>query len=290
MIREEQAYISVIQWPTGLDEAGARSILTSILGVDAYHARLRARQRLPGIVARIPAAHADTIIAALARRGVRAFAAAESSFAAMGPMIRAKRVMPTDDPSTFTFETWNGQRSEFDIRDLFLMVRGSPSTVVRRTTRDQGNESSVLVGYMTMGLAGAMMASMNNRIPRTEQRSTLTEILDLHFFTGAWLRLDGHKFCFDILGQARGLSDRANMDALTALLGTAAPHVLIDHGFASFRSPPEFIRTQVRGFSGEGGSFTSGLPAFDFYSGWACILYQTTSPAWKLGGPDAEEP
>lgn len=282
MSRPQRAYISVVQWPSGAYEDEAAALLETALGIDAYQATMRVRQGAPGIVGRVSAAEATAVIDSLREHGAIAFAASESDFASLGRPARVKRISSLDG-AWCVLQTWGGDFFSISVRDVFVMIRGSPSVFERRTERGPATGRQIAMGYMLYGVSGGLLAAERGD-KRISKKTSLSEMLDLHLRTGAWLRLDGDKFSFDILGASRGLADRPNMDQLLERLAAAAPRAIVDANFARFKCPREFIRTWVRSFSADATTVTSNAGAFDFYSAWTCLMYRAVSPDWKSDG------
>jgi len=64
------------------------------------------------------------------------------------------------------------------------------------------------------------------------------------------------------------------MDRLGVLLAEQAPRALVDMNFQSFRCPPDVIQTYFAG-GPDGIRRRSQHGAFDFYSVWAALMYNS---------------
>ena len=286
MSRPERAYLSVIQWPSSYDEDDAAALVADVLSLDLYSARQRVRQGVPGIISRIQGLDAPRIVQRLTDAGVLAFAAAESDVREMGRPIRV-RGFASINSAQCTIETFDHGRITFPTDGIFLLVRGSPSMTEQRPASPLDHADQMTMGgyYMVGGVAGAAMAYNEAASRRGTTRTTRTELLDIHLRSGQWLRCDGTRFSFDILGTSRGPADSVNMDTLTWWLAKAAPKAIPEANFQQFKCPLEFIRTALRSMSADATAVTTNAPAFDFYSVWTCLLYRTLSPDWKSSNP-----
>lgn len=282
MARPERAYLSVIQWPSSYGEEEAAALVADVLNLDLYSARQRVRHGVPGIISRIQSLDAPRIVQHLTDAGTLAFAASESDIAALGRPIRA-RGFAAINSSQCSVETFDHGRLTFPTTGIFLLVRGSPSVTEQRPPAPLDHADKMAIGghYMIGGVAGAAMAYHEASTRRGTTRTTRTELLDIHLRSGEWIRCDGTRFSFDILGKTRGPADSVNMDTLTWWLAKAAPNAIPEANFQQFKCPLEFIRTAMRSMSANATAVTTNAPAFDFYSVWSCLLYRTLSPDWK---------
>src|SRR3974377_2451505 len=79
---EDKAYLSVVQWPDCLGEAGQIDAVARATGLDAYQAGLVARRGVPQVLARMNPADADRGTMLLRELGASAFAPRRSEMGA----------------------------------------------------------------------------------------------------------------------------------------------------------------------------------------------------------------
>ena len=101
--------------------------------------------------------------------------------------------------------------------------------------------------------------------------------LDVHTTDGSVYRIDGDRFAFQVLGDLRGHTDKANMDSLVELLDHLCPDAVVDTFFKLWRPPPGHHRLRVP--HGQRRD-----QAFDFYSRWATLTYRHVLGP-QAGGP-----
>lgn len=274
----DRAYISVIEWPAGFDEAARVRVLVAALGVDPPSAAQLSRRGVPQIVARVKAALAPALLDRFHAAGVTAFAAARSRMRAVADPLRAKRLAPAlgaPEP-LYMVEPWRGEGRALRMADVWLIVRATLRRREVRTAPDTSGNAGRMAGYAMVGaeyaLIDAAARAGNSAVRSTSIAST--EIIELHLADGSRVRIDADKFSFDVLGDRRGLTDRENAERLALRLAHEAPRAIIDTSFPAFRCPPEIVRTHYASI-GEGAlRSTTDAPAFDFYAVWVSLMYR----------------
>jgi hypothetical protein len=259
----ERAYLSIIEWPPGGDPAEQAQALAKAADMDQYQATMAIRRGFPQVVLRTDPPAAETAVERLHDLGVVALACRQEDLARFGAPRRVKRLVPTDDLLThsYTCEMWRDAEVVLNMADVFLIVRATLAATQARTGVD---------GPSRGGAAGAVPGSRG--AVRLSAASS-TEMLDLYLNDGTCLRIDADKFNFDVLGEAKQLTEHLNAEALLQRLRSQAPQAIVDTAFADFRCPPDIIRAHFS-FAGHSSTTrTSDAPAFDFYSAWAANMY-----------------
>src|SRR5688572_30615319 len=106
----DRAYITIVRWPRSFTRDDRILALVDALGLDTYHAGLRASQEPPQVLARVDAAVAPDIVARFRARKVSAFAMTQAYLQAQPAPMLVKRLVPAlgaDEPM-YMVEPWKG--------------------------------------------------------------------------------------------------------------------------------------------------------------------------------------
>ncbi|HWB20751.1 MAG TPA: hypothetical protein VG711_10650 [Phycisphaerales bacterium] len=112
---------------------------------------------------------------------------------------------------------------------------------------------------------------------RVVVRAMKFNTLDIHTSDHRVFQVGADKFNFDGLGAARGLSENANLNALSALLTSLAPDAIMDDFFPLWKPHTIIQKLKLPGMT-----LNNEDPAFAFYSRWVVLMYlhiNSTSPA-----------
>ena len=272
----DKAYVSIIEWSGLLDEPARIALLTRVLGMDGYHARQAVRRGVPQVILRTDVDKAEAALDAFHAVGVLAFAPTQSQLDERADFHAAKRLI-AGSGATYLAEAWRGEPRTFDAARTFLLVRASLRSTEKKSIVDQGSAFAA-AATATSGMPPIGHTDFEGDIASSiaRSRTTLTEIIDLHQADGTRIRLNGDKFSFDVLGDARGYTDRDNMDKLAVRLSEQASRAIVDLDFRQFRCPPGILRTYYQSALGRVRR-TVEAPAFDFYSVWVALMYRRMS-------------
>jgi hypothetical protein len=258
---QENAYLSVLEWPDGLSIEDRVAAVSAATGMDAYTARLRAQLDAPLVVARLEARAAAKGAEDLRSIGAFVFAPTESQMAACSEAARLKSLEAAQGAPepTYVCQVWRGEPVVMKPRGLFLIVRA-------RLKRSERTEGRMEVNYEPMTGTVSMHTTAGG------SRLQVSDLVDLWMRDGSRVRINGDKFNFDVLGAERGYSDYENADRLALRLASEAPQAMVDTAFGRFHCPPEIVRIATR--TGPSGvRRRSDAPAFDFYSVWCYLMH-----------------
>lgn len=307
-----RGFLSIVRWPdrspAHADEPFAEedgvAILVDAVGLPPADARRAVRRGTPQVTSMLDLAVAPAVLSALRRAGVTAAFVGGDLLESLPPPLRAKRLRPAlgaPEPM-YAVEPWRGEGDVLLASRIALLVRATLRTVESRNEHAPSSwRSAAASRYMVGGVGGAALSrAMEADGAGESARSTrvrTTEILDVHLADGRCIRVDGDKFSFDVLGEARGVSDRENMDRLAARLRGDAPHAAFDADFSRFACPAQFLDERTWGGARLSGRRSSEHRAFDFYSAWLAGLRQALAAGQKSrrevpkdgapGGPSA---
>lgn len=281
MAQFNDAYLSVIDWPDGLDPEARAHVLVKAAGLDLYTARLRVARGTPQVVARLPDARARGGLDVLHRAGATAFAPTRAELSAVAAPVRAKRIVPADGAPEpmFMVEAWRGDGLGMLARGLFPPIRARVEQATSRVSSGSATHGGIAVGGTAIagrgaGIIAAGIEGASGGVDRTTSLHVV-ELIDLHLHDGTRVRIDGTKFSFDILGHERGHADRQNMDRLALRLAQAAPRAMVDTSFKGFVCPPEFARDSWTSTDASSVHTSDQAPAFEFYSRWVSLMYRS---------------
>jgi hypothetical protein len=275
----ETAFLSLLRWPAPpnrMDRAALASVIARAAALDPFLVSQRLGAGTPAVIQRLDASIARAAVRELRARGIDAFAPtlADLHTLAGGTPVRAKRLSPAlgaPEPM-FLCEPWRGEPFGFAARSIGAIVRARINRNRRapaRTERSMAYEP----------LTGTVIPILD--VVR-ESRSSLHDVMDIYLRDRRCVRCSGDKFNFDGLGAARGFTDNENMDKLAVMLADAAPHALVDLGFAEFSCPQEIAGT-FRTTPG-GAGVRDDHPVFDFYSPWIILVHAALAAREKSPG------
>ncbi|MFM9995689.1 MAG: hypothetical protein ACKVU4_07805 [Phycisphaerales bacterium] len=288
---DDRAYLSVLRWPDGSAEDGRAAALVEAMGMDVYTARLAARRGVPQVVLTLASDQAAAGVARLRAMGVLAIAPSRAGMEASGPARRVKRLIPAMGAPMYQCEMWRGEPEALRMEDVALLVHAEARERESRTTRNPDRSRAVMGGLMAAGAAGAMIGgALAGPASLSTRRTTITCLLDMFLRDGRRLRIDSEKFGFDVLGAARGVTDRESMAVLVKRFTREAPAVRLDQGFGSFVCPAEFVRSHFSAAGGDRVNRTSEASGFDFYGAWVWAVFRAGGAATPAPAPAAARP
>lgn len=271
-MKATRAYLVIVGWPAGATEDSATETLVRA-GMDAYTARLRARRTLPQVADRISLSERDDKLALLHGLGVLAVAPTEAELNDVCEPLMAKSLVSAGE-GEYLIEPWMGQGRRLRMAEVSLMVRASVRSRWKQTS--SGHDARyVAAGAALGGLQGAAIGAMIGAHSGVDgSGASVVEILDLYGPSEGPIRVSGAKHNFSVLGERRGLTDRANMETLLADLTSQAPSAVVDDCFGCFSCPTELLTVRV---TTDGKSSTrkeDHMSAFDFYTRLRWIMHQ----------------
>lgn len=270
----DSALLTIVAWPPGWSPAQRMEALVRGLGSDPADARALAALEAPCAAGWHPALIAREKARGLRDAGVPAMVSPLETLEDLGRQrVRAKRLAPAlgaPEPM-YLVEPWDQRLPSLPLRmaDVALIVRGQVR-VTQATERDQDEVDPTLGGSPTAWALGQHELTpppdgntVGQPLGGPARRVLETgEIIDLYRDGYAPIRIDGRKFGYDVLGSARGLTDRVNADRLALRLAEEAAGAQVDLGFAAWKPP---------GLAG-GSRRHDELPVFDLYSAWKAHL------------------
>ncbi|MFN7020431.1 MAG: hypothetical protein ACK4WH_03780 [Phycisphaerales bacterium] len=256
------AYLTVVDWPGSFGHRQRVESLVAAVGLDPCDAEQRVVKPTPLVAARMAGAAAHSAADVLHRMGVTAFVLSEEEIDAAAAPVRLKRLEPAVGAARpmCLCEPWRAEPFGLICDDLFLIVRAT-----LRTER---------AGQPMMESRGMIAGPFEPMSVVKTAESRTTHVMDLWLKDRRRLRIDGEKFNFEGLGDARGHSDLVNCDRLALILARSAPRALIDTAFERFSAPPGVLRTSGRRIGLDGRTFRQDGPLFEFYSVWAEAMYR----------------
>lgn len=263
MMRRDRAYLSIVSWPPGLDEARRRDICQKYLGADQFRAREWARRAVPAIFKRDSIEHASRAAGELRDAGVQALA---TPAALLGPRDGecrdAEWIERRGDGERYVAafkRGGGGAAAEFSPRQAIALVRAH----VREPSRSAGQGESGAASHQMQGTLSAH-AWVENRVARAGV--SVVEVLEIATREGVRVRIQGGRCGLRGFDQPATPSARAALDALAEQVRRdAANGVDIDTGFESARFVAEFAPD----FDVQGD--WRSMDGFDVYSNW---MYQ----------------
>lgn len=284
---ERRSFITVVRWPSGWSSAQAEEALVAALGMNPADARLTAARPTPLPVGVLTAPEARSAAKVLRDRRVPALAVTQDDLAALADPLRAKRlVRPMGAPAgMYLVEPWRGEGRGLVMDQVVLVVRGR----VARTETTAGVNEPIstwpLTGSLSEEEIGANVAwdAADDAIFGLGQGPTKRdvgsgEIIDLWLRDDSAVRIDARRFNFDVLGEAKGLSDAQNSAQLALRLAEESPGAEVDLGFSAFRPTPGLrVRAVVRGASVT--TLRDDQPLFEFYSRWRYLTVRALNMA-----------
>jgi len=279
-VNDPRPFLSVIAWPTGASRASMAQLIAETTGIDAPTLRLRLGQAPPSIIGQVDPPAAARAIEAIRAEGGDAFAVTFAELISIGP-ARPVRSMSVAN-GVVAMELRNGDHAALRFTDAWLLVqgmireRGSSShrePVPHRLHRRIGRSSSIDLA-MQLGAAGiaamlgdGYLAGGSAAIGHADAVKTRNK-LHIHDASGTIYEVEGRRFNFNVLGEMKQYSDRANMEQLCELLSHLAPDEIVDPYFPLWKPPPRYHKLRI-----EGEKHRADRP-FAFYSRWAACLYR----------------
>ncbi len=258
----ERAYLSVVSWPAGWTPDACVEAVVGAAGIDPGQARLAVARGLPQVFQLIDASIAPDVVMMLQGEGVLALAPTESDIRAAPKPEGVKRFHLFEGGGSVAVEFWRADSEVFQTSDIRQLVRGTIKPSERRSAA--ALDDNPLDIEMTMApLARRLHADLRPDAPVPTSIRSMVELLDLHLAGGRTLRVDADKMSFDVLGEARGASDRVNMGKLTTLLASLASDAPVDVGFERFG---------LRGGMVKPPGWSPRTLTFDFYSAWCLAV------------------
>lgn len=265
----DQAYVAVLQWPDNFGEAEQTDALSNALGFDTYTAAQIARRGVPQIVARLRSDRAEPAVGALRDSGATALAVGQAEMARAPEPVLIRALAPAQGATEpmYACEMWRADPVTLRLRDVFLMVHAEVRSSETRTGAERTGS-----GLLAADAAEALM--IGGASPVRSTRIRLGALVDLWLRDGTRLRIDSERFNFDVLGDQRDVTGRANAERLISLLRAKVRGAIVDNGFRDFRCPPELVRSHFIDAGPTAVRRSSDSPAFDFYSVWSWCVWR----------------
>ena len=282
---DPRPFLTIIAWPEGHDRMATAQLLASEAGMDLHTLRLRLGQAPPMIIGQTDPDAARRAVAAIARRGGDAFAPTFADLARLGGTLKIKDLRL--EHGALAIDLWRGLSTTIRPQQIQILVRAHlSSTKITRTSSSMhapgampsvgqihltGGALGLGLGLGAMGLAAAYGAAYTDTsgLGETQRSVETSDKLDIHTTDGAIYQIDGDKFGYRVLGELRGHSDNANMNAMCELLTHLAPDPIVDPYFSLWKPPPGCERLRLPDMK-----INQDDPAFAFYSRWAALLYR----------------
>jgi hypothetical protein len=281
---DSRPFLTIIAWPEGHDREATAQLLASEAGMDLHTLRLRLGQAPPMILGQTDPDTAARALHAMRRRGGDAFAATFADLARLGGTLKIKDLRI--EHGALAIDLWRGPSTTIQRDQIQILVRahlsqsstkpaaGSVgSSLLSASTARGGAASRTALTFglggaagLAIGFASGYIADAADPVERTIRTS---DKLDIHTADGAIYQIDGDKFGYRVLGELRGHSDNANMNAMCELLAHLAPDPIVDPYFSLWRPPPGHDRLRLPDMK-----INRDDPAFAFYSRWAALMYR----------------
>jgi hypothetical protein len=278
----EPAFLTLIGWPEAMSRTEVAALLARVAGVDEATGRLWAAKQPPVVLARMDAEPAGRLVKALCGAGGEAIAPTMSQIEVAGPTrkIRDLRI----GAGGLELDLWRGGGLVVAPGAIWLIVRASVSEARRGfAVPSAGDDLTEAIGFAISGYGycgayglarafeGGFAANVSIARPWTDSYQTpmASEKLDLHVAGEGVLQIDGDKFGFGVLGDARAMSDNRNLDLVCELLTSLAPRAIVDPYFSLWRPPAGHDRIRLPGMV-----VNNDDPAFAFYSRWIGLVYE----------------
>jgi hypothetical protein len=275
-------FLSVIAWPKDTTRDGMAELLAQTAGMDAATLRLRLGLAPPSIIGQVQPEAAARSIKAITERGGDAFAVTLDELASLGPAYRVKSMSIANN--VLGVELWEGVTTAIRFQDVRLLVLGmlkersrdapgsSRSDRLRSWTHRGSSAAAGAAMLGAVGLAGyfgaGYLACGSSGTAGTGATTQTRNKLHIHDRHGTIYEVEGRRFDFNILGEMKQYSDKANMEQLCELLSHLAPDEIVDPYFPLWKPPPGHHRLRIRGETNDADR------AFSFYSRWVAHLYR----------------
>lgn len=267
--RPERALVTIVAWPPEWTLDQRLAALAAGLGMDPTDGRRLAPCPAPLLVGACTLEQAREQSRGLRSAGVPAMISTAATLDQLGQRVRAKRLMPAlgaPEPM-YLVEPWDRrlESAPLRMREVRLIVRGRVRVArggrpENGDTEPAGDNWDVITQQEAPWLGPDHDAAVG--AGGVAQVAATGEIVDLYRDGQPPIRIDGRKFNFDVLGVARGLTDRINADRLALRLTEEARAAQVDVDFEHWR----------RGGSPFVPARGDAERAFDFYSGWKAHL------------------
>jgi hypothetical protein len=266
---DQRPFLTIVAWPEGLDRGAMANLVADATGLTLADVRMRLGQAPPMIFGQVDQPIADLAIDAVVRAGGDAFTATLDDLAAFGPTLRIKELRITG--GNLDIETWQGLRATVLRENVQILVRAHLVAERKRQVpvTAPGHHVQWKASYLAFGWGGVAANAISSALQAapTGRPIQTSDKLDIHTADGSIFQVDGDKFGYQVLGELRGHSDKANMDAMFELLAHITPNEIVDDFFALWKPPPGHERLRLPGPR-------PGDPAFAFYSRWVALMYR----------------
>jgi hypothetical protein len=257
---DPRPFLTIVAWPDAYDRRQLAQLLADCSGLDPTDLRYRLGQPPPMILAQIEADIAQRAVAALTQRGGDAFTVTLDDLATLGPTLKIKD-MRVNSAGNLDVDLWEGLSTTIRRAHVQILVRAHLKTTVKGPPRE------IRMDSMTASEPMARRALAEGARPTRSLKTS--DKLDIHTTDGSVYQVDGDHFAFQILGDLKGYSGKANMDHLCELLSHLAPDEVVDEYFNIWRAPPRYDQLRLPESRPSGDD-----PAFAFYSRWAALMYR----------------
>ncbi|MBU6414512.1 MAG: hypothetical protein KGS45_13715 [Planctomycetes bacterium] len=290
MSGQDWTFVSIASWPVGWGERERHAALVKA-GMPAPDAVGVSRRTAPMVIKRLPRASGESLIRGLAAQGVEAFGLSRDEMdrpVAPTPAKCLRAALGSPKPM-YLVESW--RESVFPnvtlmMDQVFLIIRATVTVQVTRTVIEPDEPDRMLgIGFpgdvLASGVAGSIgrlayraAADESELIHKSSStRSSGDQVIEMYLMDGSRVRINSAQFNFDVLGNAKGMTDRENMDTLMLRLSEEATHAMIEFGFEAFR-PPSELRLSASEMYGTNTTVkvVDPWPAFEFYSVWRYVM------------------
>ncbi len=258
--KDSWPFLSIVAWPEGWDREQVVQLLAGPGGPDLATLRLRLGQEPPMVLDRAEPAAARAMIDALLAHGGDGFTFTLDDLARPGATLRIRTMSVVE--GALQVQLWQGLGTTLAFGSVQVIVRAHLSeTVTIRVNRPKLWRTRL--GARSLELIKAEIEATVQKDVRTSDK------LDLHTGGGTIYQVDGDRFAFEVLGDLRGHSDKANMDSLTELLAHLCPDAVIDTFFKLWRPPHGANRLRLPHMR-----LDAEDTAFAFYSRWGALTYR----------------
>lgn len=260
--KQSWPFLSVVAWPEGWTREQVTELLAGPGALDAATLRLRLGREPPMVLERVEPVAAREMIDALVAAGGDGFAFTLADLARPGATLEVRRLGVGE--GAFAVELRDGITTSIPFASVQIVVRAHLSETV--TTGHGPARPMRVFGIHRVRTWDSIKAEIEAS-PEKDVRTS--DKLELHAADGSVYQVNGDRFGFEVLGERRGHSDKANMDSLTELIAHLCPDAVIDTYFRLFRPPPGAHRLKLPNTRLDRPEAT-----FAFYSRWAAMMYR----------------
>jgi hypothetical protein len=272
----QQAYLSLVAWPSDLDRGAVADLVATTTGMDHASVNLRLGQSPPMVLGPAPTDDVRRGAHVVIERGGDAFPFTLDDLARPGATLKIKTLAVRE--GALDLQLWRGLSTTLPPERIQVLVRALLKTEVT-TRRRMPRFSSLALRHRSLGSRKAEFEAAISRRVETSGK------LDIHAIDGTVFQVDGDKFDFHVLGDLRGYGVKANIDRLCELLAHLAPEAVVDDYFRLWRPPPGYGQLQLPDMK-----VNHDDPAFAFYSRWTALVYRHVLGEAGEGGPNAGVP